>query len=270
MEEKKSLVASSAIVPRNVSELEQLGHITSASGFFQDAKAAAQAMVKIQAGLEMGLNPIQAMTSINVIKGKITLSAGLLAALIKRAGYKYRVLKHDDTICEISMKDPDGEELGTTSFSMADAKRAGLTGGNWARYPKNMLFARCISNAARFHAPEVCLGVYETSEMQEIQVSQSTKVAAAPEQPAPIEVEVIERPKSDEIHPGEQWKHASRRLRAVQRDVGLKDQDLKMMMAEIYNVESSKSLVARQLHELADTLEVDADHWKRGSDDDDI
>jgi hypothetical protein len=41
-----------------------------------------------------------------------------------------------------------------------------LSGDNWKRYPRNMLFARCISNAARWFCPSVFGGpVYTPDEL---------------------------------------------------------------------------------------------------------
>lgn len=154
------------LIARNVVELEQLGMICADSGFFQDSRDAAKAMVKIAAGQELGLAPMQAMTGIHVIKNRVTLSANLMAALLRKAGYKWRITRHDNQACELIMFDPTGFELGPSTFSMEDAKQAGLTGNdNWRKYARNMLFARCISNAARWFAPEVITGCYTPEEM---------------------------------------------------------------------------------------------------------
>ena len=71
-----------AIQPSNLAELEQFAHMASASGFFSDAREAAQAMVKIAAGAEMGIPPIQAMTSIHVITA-LGIIAGMALALYR-------------------------------------------------------------------------------------------------------------------------------------------------------------------------------------------
>lgn len=131
-------------------------------------------MVKIAAGQELGLAPIQSMTGINVIKNRVTLSANLMAALLKKAGYRWRMVRFDDQVCEMLMFAPDGEELGPSSFSMQDAKKAQLSGGNWSKYPRNMLFARAISNAARWYAPEVITGCYTPEEMGDVEAIEAT------------------------------------------------------------------------------------------------
>lgn len=89
-----------------------------------------------------------------------------MAAAIKRSGkYTYRADSTDDS-CSITffeiMPTGDREEIGTTTFTLEDAKKAGLGGTNWKKYPKAMLFARAISQGYRTHAPDAlgCAPVY--------------------------------------------------------------------------------------------------------------
>lgn len=136
-----------------------------ASGFFADARDAAQAMVKVMAGAELGLPPFASMTGIHIIKGKPTLGANLLAALIKRSGrYGYRVTALDDSACRIVFYE-GGEAIGESTFTVQDAQRAGVQ--NMGKYPRNMLFARAISNGARWHCPDVFSGapIYTAEEL---------------------------------------------------------------------------------------------------------
>jgi len=150
----------------------ELGKVLAASGFFQDSRQAAQAVVKVLAGRELGFGPIASMSGIHIISGKPTLSANLLAAAIRNSGaYDYTVVALDDTACEIAFL-RDGKELQPRStFTIDDAERAGLNTGNnshsWKKYPRNMLFARAISNGARWHCPEVFSGapVYTPDEL---------------------------------------------------------------------------------------------------------
>jgi hypothetical protein len=46
------------------------------------------------------------------------------------------------------------EEIGTTEFTLEDARRAQLGGDNWRKWPKAMLFARCISSGYKQHCPD--------------------------------------------------------------------------------------------------------------------
>ena len=144
----------------NLSETMQLGEVLVKSGFFKDSGDAAQAVVKVLAGRELGFGPIASMTGIEIVQGKPTIGANLLGAAIKGSGrYDYRVTHHTSDRCEIAFFQ-HGEELGRSEFTMADAQIAGLANKQvWKQYPRNMLFARALSNGARWYCPDVFSGV---------------------------------------------------------------------------------------------------------------
>ena len=145
--------------PTTFAELQTLGQLMATSGFFSDARSAAQACVKILAGREMGFPPIASMVGVHVIEGKPSMGANLIAAAMKRAGYTWRVLQRDTAGCRI-MVSYRGQELGPAEFTADDAKRAGcLNKNNWQKFPKSMYFARCITDAGRTYAPEVFGGI---------------------------------------------------------------------------------------------------------------
>lgn len=155
---------SNAVVP--FEDTMQLGTVLAQSGFFQDSRQAAQAVVKVLAGRELGFGPIASMMGINIIKGRVTLSANLIASAIKKSErYDYQVKEHTDQKCVITFFD-GAEVLGESSFSVEDARRAGLQGNNWAKWPRNMMFARAISNGAKWYCPDVfTTGVYTPDEL---------------------------------------------------------------------------------------------------------
>lgn len=150
---------NNAIMPfTSFEDLRQLGNVLVRSGFFQDSGDEAKAIIKVLAGREMGVGAIEAMTGINIIKGRVALSANLIAAQIKRhPRYDYRVVRIDDEACVIDFYQ-DGERVGTSEFTAADAKRANLGGDNWQKYRRNMLFARAISNGAKWYCPDAFAG----------------------------------------------------------------------------------------------------------------
>ncbi|MBT9165008.1 MAG: hypothetical protein DDT23_01019 [candidate division WS2 bacterium] len=156
-------------------EIQGLGKIFKASGLFSDIQSEAQAVVKILAGQEMGISPMLSMQGINIIKGKVCLSANLMAHLIKKSGkYNYKVLEHTDKICEIAFLE-EGNEVGVSSFSMEDAQRAGLPSKDvWKMYPRNLLFARALSNGVRWYCPDLGLQ-YTQEEMEEEVVEKKTE-----------------------------------------------------------------------------------------------
>jgi hypothetical protein len=158
------------------------------SGYFQDAKAVEQAMVKIMAGHEMGFGPFASMTGIHVISGKPTVGANLMAAAVKaHPVYDYRVRKmeNDEVVLEFFAH---GESLGVSSFNKDDAKAANTK--NISAFPRNMLFARAMSNGVRWYCPDVFNGsaVYTPEELG-ADVDEDGRVVDAPVRevrPAPV------------------------------------------------------------------------------------
>lgn len=169
-----------------------LGRLLAQSGYFADAKDAAQAVVKVLAGRELGLGPVASMTGVYIVKGKPSLSANLLAGVLKRSGkYTFRVVKHDDAQCEIAFferQDGKWEEIGRSAFTAADARRAGTQ--NMERFPRNMLYARAMTNGIRWYCPDVFAGGIYTPEEMGAPVDGDGNVIDAPavvvtERPAP-------------------------------------------------------------------------------------
>lgn len=140
-----------------------LGTVFAKSGYFKDARDQAQAVVKILAGAELGIPAVASMTGIYIVKERITLSANLMGAIIKRSGrYDYRVRELSATAAKLDFfqrVDGKWESIGTSEFTWQDAVGAGLAGGdNWRKHPRNMLFARALSNGAKWHCPDVFAG----------------------------------------------------------------------------------------------------------------
>lgn len=152
---------------KNSQDAISIGETFYKSGMFADIKSAQQAVVKIMAGAEMGISPFQAMSGIHIIQGKPTIGAGLMASRVKASGkYNYKVLEMSDKVCSIEFTE-GGQSIGTSSFTIEDAKKAGTK--NIDRFPRNMLFARAMSNGVRWFCPDIYEGpVYVPEEMQEV------------------------------------------------------------------------------------------------------
>jgi hypothetical protein len=128
------------------------------------------------------------MTGINVIQGRVSLSANLMAAAIKRSGrYNYRVRKLDDAECVIEFFEVTGgkaESIGMSTFTKAQATAAGTK--NMDKFPRNMLFARAMSNGVRWYCPDITGGpVYTPEELganvnEEGEVINSTATVVIP------------------------------------------------------------------------------------------
>lgn len=150
----------------NINDVMSTAKIFAESGMFTDSKQMAQAFVKIQAGQEMGIGAFASMTGINIIMGKPTISAGLIASAVKGSGkYDYKVKEMTEKVCSIDFY--QGKEfIGNSNFTIEDAKKQSTK--NLDKFPKNMLFARAISNGQKWFCPDIFqISVYVPEEMQE-------------------------------------------------------------------------------------------------------
>jgi hypothetical protein len=158
-----------------ISELMNLAKAFAESGMFADTKSAAQAIVKIQAGQEIGIPPFASMTGIHIIQGKPTIGAGLIASRLKGSGkYDYRVVEASEKVCSIDFYQ-GATKIGNSTFTIEDARKA-LT-KNIDKFPKNMLFARAISNGVKWYCPDIFSGpVYVPEEMQVVTTEEATHI----------------------------------------------------------------------------------------------
>lgn len=172
-----------------LNEISEFAVVFEASGLFKDTQKKAQAMVKIIAGQELGIPPFAAMRGFDIIQGKLAPGAHLVGALIKRPTnpYDYRVLENSDTRCAIEFFS-GGKPIGTSVFTLEDAQRANLMGkDNWRKFPRQMLFARAMTEGARSHCPDVFMGsVYDMEELEgPIELPDAPPAQIAPQSTAP-------------------------------------------------------------------------------------
>jgi hypothetical protein len=138
-----------------------------------------------------------AVSSIHVIEGKPTASAGLMSALVRRAGHKLRVTGDDtQAVAEIVRAD-DPEFTFRSVWTMERAKAAGLAGkGVWKSYPAAMLKARAISEVARDACQEALSGVIYTPEELGATVTVTADGEMAPAdlmpEPAPEPADIVD------------------------------------------------------------------------------
>jgi len=149
-----------------------LGEVFAESGMFTDVKTAAQAVVKIIAGKELGLSPIESMNSLYMVNGKIAVTSKIIASKIKNSekyDYVIDVLTNEECTLIFYRINDEKTELGKSTFTFKDAAKAGLVNkDNWKNYPRNMLFARALSNGARWFCPDATASFYSIEELENI------------------------------------------------------------------------------------------------------
>lgn len=141
---------------RTMDDLARVADMMAQSGYFSDAREAAQAGVKIMAGQAWGIDPFTAMAGIDIIKGKPSTSAGLMASAVKaHPKYDYRVRRRDSDGAAIEFFEA-GESVGIMEYTREDATRAGLINqDNYKKHPAAMFFARAMSSGVRTYCPDV-------------------------------------------------------------------------------------------------------------------
>lgn len=101
---------------------------------------------------ELGISPMQALNGgLNIINGKVEISARMMSALIRKSGHSIKVHTCTNTECVLIGKRADTGETQTSSFCIQEAQMAGLIkpGGGWTKWPKDMCFARALSRLSR-------------------------------------------------------------------------------------------------------------------------
>ena len=149
----------------------------------------AACLMAIQHGSEIGLSKMQSLQSIAVVNGRPTIYGDAALAVCLAS-----------VVCEWVTESVDGEgdrmvatcsaqRRGypapiTSTFSVADAKAAGLWGkqGPWSQYPKRMLAMRARGFALRNAFADVLRGLVTAEEAQDYQV---TGIEVVPARPAP-------------------------------------------------------------------------------------
>lgn len=128
--------------------------------------------VAMMYGQSLGLAPAQAMNSVNVIQGKPSLSAEAMTAVCRNSPefedlietIEDRGTENPIAMCVAKRK---GCSPVTRTFSVADARRAGLWGnGAWKKYPEHMLRIRAKTAALRDLFADVLAGMLPAEQIQ--------------------------------------------------------------------------------------------------------
>lgn len=122
-------------------------------------------LLAVEMGESLGIPTMTAISSIHIVDGKPTASAGLMSALVRRAGHRLRVTGDDTRAVAEIVRADDPDFTFRSEWTMERAKAAGLAGkGVWKSYPAAMLKARAISEVARDACQEALSGVIYTPE----------------------------------------------------------------------------------------------------------
>jgi hypothetical protein len=148
-------------------------------------------LIAMQWGAELGLKPLQAIQNIAVINGRPALWGDSVIALVRSSPLCEFIIESDDgqqATCRVKRR---GEPEQSRTFSMEDAKVAGLAGkpGPWQQYPKRQRQMRARGFALRDVFPDVLRGLPVAEEVMDMPTErhmgavEEVKPAARPELP---------------------------------------------------------------------------------------
>jgi len=130
----------------------------------------ANCLIAMQWGAELGLKPLQALQNLAIINGRPALWGDAVIALVRSSPLCEYIAEADDghtAVCRVKRR---GEAEEVRTFSMDDAKVAGLLGkaGPWTQYPKRMRQMRARAFALRDVFADVLRGMPIAEEIMDI------------------------------------------------------------------------------------------------------
>lgn len=163
------LAPGKAVELQNIGNAFALAELVVKAGFAPKGSTVESAVVAMIHGSKLGLDPLSAVQGIAVVNGRPTLWGDQLAAAVKGSsvygGEKVEYFNTKDSenygVKFTTWRKGHEDELTVETFSVADAKRAGLWGkpGPWTQYPKRMLFHRARAFAYRDCFPDALAGM---------------------------------------------------------------------------------------------------------------
>jgi hypothetical protein len=155
--------------PKDSKDLFSIAQQISKSGLKPASlKTPEDVFIVLMTGVELGLQVMQSLRGIHVINGKPCMSAELLMGVCQndsRCEYMHLV-ESTNTIATYITRRRNSPEPVTMSYTISDAKTAGLSGGNWAKHPAAMLRARASSAICRAVYSDIVMGLYTEDEVQ--------------------------------------------------------------------------------------------------------
>ena len=234
-------------------------------------------------GREIGLGPIQSLQSIDVIEGRPAVSAEMARALALAAGHDLRVEESTTTRCVVRGRRSNGGEWTTVTWTIDDAKRAGLDGRqNWRKHPRRMLQARATAELCHLlfadaiggmpftleeiHDDSDAAGAIGEEKPQRTARRAARKTATAPagdapplpgdepaEAPSPVKPEPAPHPPDEKANRGQIQK-----VLIAFKALGIEDRDERLTTSSKIirrNLTSANDLTAEEASTLIDTLE---------------
>lgn len=119
---------------------------------------------------DLGISPLKAINGgFYIVNGKVCMSTALMADRIRKAGHSIKIIEMTMEKCVIIAKRKDNDDSLKVEYTMQEAALAGLNNSvTWKKFPKAMLYNRCMSQVARILFPDVVGQAYSEEERYDI------------------------------------------------------------------------------------------------------
>lgn len=160
-------VGTRGLMPKNMDELVRMAIAAHKAGLApRGMQTAEQCLVVMQMGMEAGLTPLASLRAMVTIQGNPTpmwkgeAALGLIRSSAVCRSITFGVRGDGDAReAWVKTQRADMEAPAEVTFSIADAKRAGLTTkDNWKHYPDDMLHWRAIGRMSKRYYSDVLMG----------------------------------------------------------------------------------------------------------------
>lgn len=134
-----------------------------------------EAAAAIVTGQGLGLDPLAALRSMDVIQGTPAFRAITIRAIVQSHGHEIWVEEQTSQRAVVRGRRRGSEKVETSSWDMDRARRMNLTNKpNWKNQPENMLLARATTEVGRLIAADALLGMaYSIEELEDGVVPES-------------------------------------------------------------------------------------------------
>jgi hypothetical protein len=164
--------------------------------------------VLIMKAKELNMPALEAISHLYVVNQKVAIDSSGMLALILRSGLAKKIqFGGDGTSAWCEMERKDGVISFKYTFTIEDARRAGLLNKeSWQKYTKELLVARAISGCARKVFPDVVGGLYTVEELggEEVPELPIELVPEAEDTEETIEVTGSAKPVEEKVSVAEQ------------------------------------------------------------------
>lgn len=163
-----------------IGEVQTMATNLANSGLFPGIKNEQQAFTLMMLCQSEGLHPMKALQRYDIIEGRPGLKAAAMQADFQKLGGKISILKRDSECCQMHF---DYQGMDTTiTVTLEEFTRVGITKGkygvkaNWAKHPRQMLHARCVSEGINAVCPQVKTGMVTPEELMDMTPEVENKV----------------------------------------------------------------------------------------------